>query len=88
MYVTVVQMVVFYCNVSEYFSAVYYTLCNSFNTCSSVVRAHGAVLGGPGFDFLRGHSLCIALLMSCHTPGGIQFGLPHPWAGHLIMTSC
>jgi hypothetical protein len=25
-------MVVLYCNVSEYFSAVYYALCNSFNS--------------------------------------------------------
>jgi hypothetical protein len=31
MYVTVVQMVVFYCNISKYSSAVYYTLYNSFN---------------------------------------------------------
>jgi hypothetical protein len=30
-YVTVVQTVVLYCNISEYFSAVYYALCNSFN---------------------------------------------------------
>ena len=44
--------------------------------CSSVVRAHGAVLGGLGFDSLLGHSSCYALLMSCwylwnqvHCPG-------------------
>jgi hypothetical protein len=37
-YVTVVQMVVL-CNISEYFSAVYYALCNLFNTPSCLVPA-------------------------------------------------
>src|ERR1700678_4333445 len=42
MYVTVVQMVVFYCNVSECFSAVYYALCNLFNTPPCLVPAKAA----------------------------------------------
>jgi hypothetical protein len=62
MYVTVVQTVVLYCNVSEYFSAVYYALCNSFNTKGSLGSAKPAKLFSESIVWL-------ALIFSSAVPG-------------------